>query len=411
MRGVATESAMIGDFGVDPEHWFDMSTRRINLLKQMEDRISNDLIDYCGKMIGHSLKLTMFSLVIGFVVLLGSILITGFISRKILKQIKILHDSIEQIEHDSDLTTKVEVQSKDEFGEMADSFNSMIDKVRLTMQQLVGTTVQISSAAEELSAVAEQTSQGVRQQQAETDQVSTAMNEMNATVHEVARTASETAESSQNAENEASKGALVATEALGGFDVLTRETGNAANVVQKLEADSGNISMVLDVIQGIAEQTNLLALNAAIEAARAGEQGRGFAVVADEVRTLASRTQTSAEEIRSMIEQLQKGTQEAVVVMGTAKTSAENGSEQVEAAAEALAIISGVVRDINAQNTQIATAAEEQTAVAEEINRNIVTISDLAGQTADGAQQTAVSSEGLARLSTELQQLAGSFKT
>lgn len=411
MREAALDGAMVGGFDIDPEYWFSMATRRINLLKQVEDHLSEGLIEYSTIVIEHNFQTIIFSVVVALGALLAAILITGFILRTILKQIKILHDSIDQMERDSDLTTKVEVQSKDEFGEMADSFNSMIDKFRSTMQNLVGTTVQISSAAEELSAVAEQTSQGVRQQQAETDQVSTAMNEMNATVHEVARTASETAESSQNAESESSKGALVATEALGGFDVLTREMENAANVVQKLEADSEDISMVLDVIQGIAEQTNLLALNAAIEAARAGEQGRGFAVVADEVRTLASRTQTSAEEIRGMIEQLQKGAQQAVVVMGTAQTSAQSGSEQVEAAAEALAEISGAVTNINAQNTQIATAAEEQTAVTEEINRNIVTISQLAGQTADGAQQTAVSSEDLARLSTELQQLAGCFKT
>ena len=230
------------------------------------------------------------------------------------------------------------------------------------------------------------------------------MNEMNATVQEVANNAARTAEASSDAKIESTNGALVSTDALGGIAMLMMEIDGAGGVIQKLDADSANIGMVLDVIKGIAEQTNLLALNAAIEAAR------GFAVVADEVRTLASRSQQSAEEIEAMIAKLQAGAREAVQAMEGSRTKAQESEEQVEAAAESLGMIAGEVSTINDMNNQIATAAGEQTAVAEEINHNISTITEVANQTADGARHSAQVSEELVQLAADLESLVSRFR-
>ena len=236
------------------------------------------------------------------------------------------------------------------------------------------------------------------------------MNEMSATVQEVAQHASQTAAASSGADEQSKAGVTLATEALDGIDGLIREIEQAAQVIKQVETDATSIGMVLGVINGIAEQTNLLALNAAIEAARAGEQGRGFAVVADEVRTLASRTQKSTGDIQATIEQLQTGVRNAVKVMQDAQERANAGSTCVAKAAQSLNGIAGEVGTINDMNMQIATAAEEQSAVAEEINRNITTISTIADTTAADAQQTSQISDELVHLAAELNRLVGQFR-
>lgn len=323
-----------------------------------------------------------------------------------LKRISEVANAISQ----NDISHHCNMQSEDLIGEIVASFNRMAENLRNVIGEISGATTQLASAAEEMSAVTDEASRGVQHQQSEIEHVATAMNEMTATVQEVAHNAALAAQSAQQADRDAKKGALVATEALGGIDNLVNEMERASGVIQKLENESENIGMVLDVIRGIAEQTNLLALNAAIEAARAGEQGRGFAVVADEVRTLASRTQQSTQEINQMIERLQHGAGDAVRVMNDARNMAKESSEQVEKAAESLAEIAGSVSQINDMNTQIASAAEEQSAVAAEINANVSNIRHVADQTAAGAQQTASASEELARLSSQLQGLMVRFR-
>ena len=323
-----------------------------------------------------------------------------------LKRISEVANSISQ----NDISHHCAMESDDLIGEIVNSFNRMAENLRNVIGEISGATTQLASAAEEMSAITDEASRGVQHQQTEIEHVATAMNEMTATVQEVAHNAALAAESAQQADKDAKAGALVSTEALGGIDHLVNEMEKAAGVIQKLENESENIGMVLDVIRGIAEQTNLLALNAAIEAARAGEQGRGFAVVADEVRTLASRTQQSTQEIQQMIERLQVGSGDAVRVMNEARGMAKNSAEQVEKAAESLGEIAAAVSQINDMNTQIASAAEEQSAVAAEINSNVSNISQVADQTAAGAQQTASASDELARLSTQLQGLMSRFR-
>ena len=233
---------------------------------------------------------------------------------------------------------------------------------------------------------------------------------MSATVQEVARNAASAAETTQKADEEAKNGRQIVIHTIDLINSLSGDIQKSSEVIKQLEKDADDIGTVLDVIKSIAEQTNLLALNAAIEAARAGEQGRGFAVVADEVRTLASRTQSSTEEIRNMIERLQGGTRNAVKVMGQGSEHSQKTVEQAAEAGAALEAITKAVDQIAQMNEMIASAAEEQGSVAEEINRNIVNVRDVTEQTAEGALQTAASSEEMKTVAGNLHDLVGGFK-
>jgi methyl-accepting chemotaxis protein len=310
-----------------------------------------------------------------------------------------------------DLTGKeVRVRYNDEIGHATKAFNRMSRGIRDLVTNLNSAISRVASAADELSAVTNETNAGVRRQQAETDQVATAMNEMSATVHEVAQNTQGAAGAAHGAAQDASKGKQVVGRSIDTIESLSSEIQRAAEVIEHLHEDAQDINKVLDVIQGIAEQTNLLALNAAIEAARAGEQGRGFAVVADEVRTLATRTHDSTREIQGMIERLQSGANQAVDAM---RKSSERASDSVDQAAEAgtaLDAIASAVTRINDMNTQIASASEEQSAVADEIDRNINNISQIATENATASEQTMAASEELAKLADELQTLASRFR-
>ena len=332
------------------------------------------------------------------------------VRRVIISRIHAMRHTMEAMTRDEDLSRSVSIGAQDEIGAMGNAFNRMIEKFRHSLEAVAGVTRQLGNVSDRVSHVAEKTLGAVMEQRSETDMVASAMNEMSATVQEVARNANQTATASNDADLESKSGVRVASEALDGIDTLIQDIEKAAVVVRQLEADSASIDTVVGVINGIAEQTNLLALNAAIEAARAGEQGRGFAVVADEVRTLASRTQKSTEEIQRMIEQLQQGVGNAVQAMIAAQSRARSGSDCVARAAQSLGAIADEVGTINEMNTQIATAAEQQSAVAEEINRNITNISRIADTTSADATQTSQISEELVRLAAELNRLVGQFK-
>lgn len=311
---------------------------------------------------------------------------------------------------DGDMTVRLDTDHTDEIGEISVSFNHMIEKFEALVQQISSATGQLAAAAEEMSTVARNADSNINKQTQETEQVATAMNEMSATVREVAHNAASAATAANNADNEAKGGKTIVIQTATAIQQLADSVESTAQVIHQLEADSETIGSVLDVIKGIAEQTNLLALNAAIEAARAGEQGRGFAVVADEVRTLASRTQTSTQEIQKMIERLQTGASNAVEAMETGRTQAQAGVEQAQAAAQSLEAITHAVTTINEMNTMIASAAEEQTSVAEEMNKNIVNISQLSHDTAGAAEQTTSASTELSKLASQLESLVNQFK-
>lgn len=342
--------------------------------------------------------------------LAGLAIIVFIVRRTVVRRINAMRHTMEAIAEDDDLSHSVKIEARDEVGAVGQAFNDMIAKFKNSLHAVSDVTQQLNNVSDRVASVADSTLQAVMEQRTETDMVASAMNEMSTTVQEVARHATQTAAASQGADDESKAGVLVAEQAIAGIKELITEIASAAQVVQQVEADTESISAVLDVIKSIAEQTNLLALNAAIEAARAGEQGRGFAVVADEVRTLASRTQKSTEEIQNTIERLQQGVKNAVGAMSGAQGRATSGSDCVEKAAHSLHVIAAEVTTINDMNIQIATAAEEQSVVAEEINRNITAISTIADTTSSGATQTAQSSEELVRLSVELRRLVDQFK-
>lgn len=313
-------------------------------------------------------------------------------------------------EGDADLTRRLDVQGTDELARLADAFNRFVERIQDLVRQMAGASARLAAAAGELSATTEQSTRQIGRQQSETDQVATAMNEMTATVQDVARSAAEAARAAQETDQESRAGSEVVEHSARLIAALAEEVENAAGALQRVRSDSDDIGKVLDVIRGIAEQTNLLALNAAIEAARAGEQGRGFAVVADEVRTLASRTQDSTSEIQAMIERLQAGTGSAVEVMERSRSGAREGAEKAETAGASLRRIATGIATISDMNAQIASAAEEQSAVAEEVNRNVTNISDAVNTAASGSDQIASAAGDLSRLAEELQQRLGQYR-
>ncbi len=344
------------------------------------------------------------------VLVAGILLIVYILRRLVISRIYSLRTTMEEITRDSDLGRTLEVQSGDELGTLGMTFNRMLGKFRDSLLAVSGATRRLTEVSDHVAGVADNTLQAVIRQRTETDMVASAMHEMSATVQEVAGNAARTAQASLDADDEARAGVEIAGAASQAIEALIGEIGRVAEVVGRVENGSAQISEVLNVVTEIASQTNLLALNAAIEAARAGEQGRGFAVVADEVRTLAIRTQQSTENIQSMIQQLQLSVRDAVAAMDDARSRATLSAEQVVNASASLQTIAGAVAEISAMNMQIATAAEEQSAVAEEINRNVSTISDIADHTAQGADKTHSSSGDLVALAQELQNQVEQFR-
>ncbi|RMV61540.1 Methyl-accepting chemotaxis protein [Pseudomonas syringae pv. pisi] len=346
---------------------------------------------------------TLLAMILGII---AAVIITRQITRPLQETLAVV-DRIAS----GDLTQTLAVTRRDELGVLQQG----IQRMGSTLRELIGgirdSVVQIASAAEELSAVTEQTSAGVNSQKVETDQVATAMHEMSATVAEVARNAEQASQAASNADREARDGDKVVGEAIAQIERLANEVGRSADAMTQLEQESDKIGKVMDVIKAVAEQTNLLALNAAIEAARAGEQGRGFAVVADEVRALAHRTQTSTQEVEQMISAIQAGSSATVESMQRSTQEVHSTRKTAEDAGESLRQITDSVLEINNRNLQIAAASEQQAHVARDVDRSLVSIRDLAVQSSEGTRQTLIASTELSQLAVNLNDLVLRFKT
>ena len=310
---------------------------------------------------------------------------------------------------EGNLTRPITVDGEDEAGRLLLAMSKMQDKLRDTLQRISGSATQLASAAEELNSVTDESARGLTQQNNEIEQAATAVNEMTSAVEEVARNAVSTSEASKNATTSAGDGRDLVQETVSAIERMSADVQSTATLIGDLANESRDIGKVLDVIRGLADQTNLLALNAAIEAARAGEAGRGFAVVADEVRALAHRTQQSTSEIERMIGSIQTGTEHAVDSMRNSTERAESTLNIARGAGMSLDTINSAIVEINERNLVIASAAEEQAQVAREVDRNLVNIRDLSVQSATGANQTSAASNELSRLAVDLNTMVARF--
>ncbi|MGM0594689.1 MAG: methyl-accepting chemotaxis protein [Pseudomonadota bacterium] len=310
---------------------------------------------------------------------------------------------------DNLLTQYVYTGRNDDVGQLLYAIRMLESESGGLIGRMADSAKQLTENARKVVESVSSTSQGVQQQYSETDQVATAVNEMSASIQEVASNAQQTAESANAASNEAGEGRQVVNETMATISSLADEVEQAAGVIKRLEADSNEISTIVDTIQAISEQTNLLALNAAIEAARAGEQGRGFAVVADEVRSLAGRTHNATDEIKSKIDRLLSGSRDAVSVMEHSREQATASVDQAGKAVNSLEAIASAIDTINDMSTQIASAVEQQSSVADEINRSIMTIRDIAERTLEGSNESEAASSEMIRMSEGLDELAASF--
>ncbi|PKH30428.1 chemotaxis protein [Pseudomonas sp. 43NM1] len=351
-----------------------------------------------------------FNLVITLLVIATglTVLFAWLLTNSITKPIANALDAAEEIA-EGNLTRPIIVDGEDEAGRLLAAMAKMQEKLRDTLQRISGSATQLASAAEELNSVTDESARGLTQQNNEIEQAATAVNEMTSAVEEVARNAVSTSEASKNATTSAGDGRDLVQETVSAIERMSADVQSTATLIGDLANESRDIGKVLDVIRGLADQTNLLALNAAIEAARAGEAGRGFAVVADEVRALAHRTQQSTSEIERMIGSIQSGTEHAVDSMRNSTERAESTLSIARGAGLSLDTINTAIVEINERNLVIASAAEEQAQVAREVDRNLVNIRDLSVQSATGANQTSAASNELSRLALDLNNMVGRF--
>ncbi|MGX9461734.1 methyl-accepting chemotaxis protein [Shewanella sp. A14] len=393
----------------DPEAWFKISTVRIELLTQLEKQFSQDLSQLSQDKLTQATQQMYLTGGILFFALLFVVVMSMVVSKYLHDSLSLLRKQMLHAGTEFDLTTRLDHQSKDEFGQMAVAFNQMMAEFEEVISQVRRNAVSLVNAVEKMNGFTREMQADVQQGSSEAEQVASAMTEMSATVNEIAANATQASEASANANIEAQRGNNDVNKTCDAIQVLAKEIANAADAIGRLDNDVQGIVTILDVISSIADQTNLLALNAAIEAARAGEQGRGFAVVADEVRTLAQRSQRSTEDIKNMTEQLKSGAAIAVSAMKRGQLEAQQSVAESQHAGNELKLIADHVSVIDSMNEQIATSTHEQSAVADEVNRNAMKITEIYHNTLEISQQIALLNDNLLSDASNMSQQVSKF--
>ena len=411
LRGAIMARGMAGGFGITPESWFSTITEKINIMKEVEDVLAREIMNVADTLASGARSSLLFSIALSLI-LGGIALVIGFlVMRSITVPLsRMLHMLKDIAEGEGDLTRRLDTDRKDEIGELALWFNRFVDNIHAIISQVAGNTGQVSTAANQLHSTAEQIATAAEQVACQSVTVATASEEMSATSNDISLNCTLASEISSRANVTATGGATVVQETLEVMQNIAERVQESARTVESLGARSDQIGAIVGTIEDIADQTNLLALNAAIEAARAGEQGRGFAVVADEVRALADRTTRATKEIGGMIKAIQGETAGAVGSMENGVREVEKGMESSRKSGEALRQIVDAISEVTMQVHQIATAAEEQTAVTGEISSNIHQITDVVHDTARGAHDTAAAASQLSSLALELQRMVGRFR-
>lgn len=411
LRELALSKATTGNFAVDASHWFEQSTKRIGLFKNTETQLSKNLITLVENKNSDAFTSMVANTLISSILIIVSFLLSGYIIKELSMQVRDLTYVMNKVRDEDDLTIRAQHICESEMGQIAQALNLTLEKFSAAMDEISTSSTTLAAAAEETSQTCEHNSQSMLAQQDEIGLIATAIEELSATVKEVAGNTQLAADSAKDADTQAQGGLEVVQKSYHSIEELASEIADLATRITSLHESSNNITNVVDVIKSVAEQTNLLALNAAIEAARAGEQGRGFAVVADEVRTLAQRTQQSTSEIESFITSLQTDANAAFSVIETSQNMADEAVANSKDVEDTLSGITSSVSNIFAMTEQVAVAVEEQAMVTQDVAKNVVSVEQKSMESTTGATQIATTAREQANLATTLQDIAVAFKT
>ncbi|KGJ87551.1 methyl-accepting chemotaxis protein [Colwellia psychrerythraea] len=410
LRKIAIENANSQNINVDATHWFEQATKRIGVLKNIEDELTSSLLLLTKDTQDNAFNSLLYYLISSLVILFLVAIFSFYILKELHSQVVDLTCVMSKVSDENDLTIRAKFTGKSELGRISTALNATLEKFSGAMNEISTSSTMLAAAAEETSQTCEHNSQSLVEQQDEITLIAAAIEELSATVKEVASNTQLAADSAKEADDQAQGGASVVQDSYHSIERLAEEINNLALRITSLHESSTNITSVVDVIKSVAEQTNLLALNAAIEAARAGEQGRGFAVVADEVRTLAQRTQQSTSEIESFISALQSDANTAYSVIEKSQKMAENAVENSKNVEQTLAGITQSVSNIFAMTEQVAVAVEEQAMVTQDVAKNVINIEHKSMESATGSTQITTTAKEQAMLAVTLQDISTIFK-